>query len=31
MPEVIECPKCGARLIVEERTVLDAREVRSDA
>jgi len=28
MPEVIECPKCGARLIVEEKTVLDAREVR---
>jgi len=28
MPEVIECPKCGTRLIVEEKTVLDAREVR---
>jgi len=28
MPEVIECPKCGAKLVIEEKTVLDAREVR---
>ena len=26
--DVIRCPRCGAELIVDEKTVLDVREAR---